>query len=58
MLLEGTITYRDGRTAPFRGVWTPLKDGGVRQHFDEYNADEGVWKPWFTGLYTRRTPAD
>ena len=34
MLLVGTIHYvASGTTAPFRGLWTPLDDGRVRQFF-------------------------
>lgn len=52
MVLEGTITYlQDARTRPFRGTWTPLADGRVRQFFEE--AAGGEWTPWFEGVYTR-----
>ena len=54
MRLVGTHTYRDGRKLPFRGTWTPLPDGRVRQHFEE-SSDEGeTWPTWFDGYYTRR----
>ena len=34
MLLTGTIHYiNNGNTAAFRGLWTPLPDGRVRQFF-------------------------
>lgn len=64
MVLEGEIRYRQppdragGETAgprrPFRGTWTPLADGRVRQFFEEYRADgEGQdrWQTWFEGFY-------
>ena len=55
MLLTGEIFYyRDGRTAPFRGTWTPNKDGTVRQFFEEYDKTANTWQPWFDGIYTRR----
>jgi len=57
MVLEGHITYfsdEGERSAPFRGVWTPLEDGTVRQHFEQQD-EEGAWSPWFTGIYK---PAD
>ncbi|MEQ8859992.1 MAG: hypothetical protein RIC56_15215 [Pseudomonadales bacterium] len=53
MVLEGTITYFEGpRTLPFRGTWTPLEDGRVRQFFEQADAD-GAWTPWFDGIYAR-----
>lgn len=55
MVLEGTIGYRNGKTAPFRGVWTKLSNGDVRQHFEQYDAEEKSWKEWFTGIYKRKT---
>ena len=54
MALEGEIAYRNGNTAQFKGLWTPLPDGTVRQHFEQYNAETKEWSPWFTGLYKRR----
>lgn len=55
MLLTGTIHYvANGTTAPFRGLWTPLADGRVRQFFEQ-SSDEGeTWTPWFEGFYTRK----
>jgi len=55
MLLVGTIHYvANGTTLPFRGLWTPLPDGRVRQFFEQ-STDEGEnWTPWFEGLYTRK----
>ncbi len=52
MVLVGTITYTaDARRLPFRGRWTPLADGRVRQFFEEQR--EGAWQPWFEGIYTK-----
>jgi len=58
MRLLGTIEYvADGQTRAFRGTWTPLPDGRVRQYFEE-SADGGVtWTDWFEGFYSRRDPA-
>jgi hypothetical protein len=54
MLLEGNIHYvSTGVTAPFRGLWTPKPDGGLRQFFEQYDNEEKAWKPWFEGFYTR-----
>ncbi len=56
MVLEGHIFYlADQRRAPFRGSWTPLEDGRVRQWFEEQNSD-GEWKTWFDGYYRRSGP--
>ncbi|MEO1038548.1 MAG: hypothetical protein AAFX09_03305 [Pseudomonadota bacterium] len=54
MVLEGEVVYpAQGLTAPFRGVWTPLEDGRVRQHFTQANAETGAWEDWFIGYYVR-----
>ena len=54
MLLEGTIHYvATDQTAPFRGLWTPLDDGRVRQYFEQGDEDGSEWTPWFEGFYTR-----
>ena len=56
MELRGQIRYRDGRSAPFLGVWTKQADGSVRQHFEEFDREKMEWVDWFTGTY-RRKPA-
>jgi hypothetical protein len=54
MLLEGSIhNVANGTTLPFRGLWTPLPDGRVRQYFEQADAG-GTWTPWFEGFYSRR----
>jgi hypothetical protein len=55
MVLEGEIRYRDGRKAPFKGIWTKQADGGLRQHFEEYDAAKKAWTDWFTGIYRRKS---
>lgn len=56
MLLEGTIHYvASGTTAPFRGLWTPLPDGRVRQFFEQSNDGGKTWVPWFEGFYSRKS---
>ena len=51
MVLEGRIDYlQPPRSADFRGRWTPLADGRVRQFFEERDA-EGEWQTWFEGFY-------
>ena len=58
MLLVGTIHgVASGNTLPFRGLWTPLPDGRVRQFFEQMSPDSEDWSPWFEGFYTRR-PVD
>ncbi len=53
MLLEGEIYYlKRGMSRPFRGQWTPLADGRVRQFFQEKD-DNGQWQTWFEGFYSR-----
>ena len=56
MLLEGQLHYvANGTTVPFRGLWTPMEDGRVRQFFEQ-STDEGEsWAPWFEGFYTRKS---
>jgi len=53
MRLVGRHTYADGRVLPFRGTWTPLPDGRVRQHFEESADDGESWPTWFDGYYSR-----
>ena len=53
MTLAGDIYYPDEqRSAPFRGRWTPMMDGRVRQFFEEQDAT-GKWQAWFDGYYSR-----
>ena len=55
MLLVGTLhTIGNGTTVPFRGLWTPLEDGRVRQFFELSNDDGETWQPWFEGFYKRK----
>lgn len=53
MRLVGEISYHSGGTFPFSGEWSPLDDGTVRQHFEQYDAQSDAWQPWFTGIYTK-----
>lgn len=55
MLLVGTLhTVGDGRTLPFRGLWTQLDDGRVRQFFEQSTDGGQTWTPWFEGFYSRK----
>jgi hypothetical protein len=52
MVLVGEIYDRTvSRRFPFRGRWTLLEDGRVRQFFEERRGDN--WEPWFEGFYTK-----
>jgi len=55
MRLIGTIHYvAQGTTAAFRGLWTPLPDGRVRQFFEQSTDNGATWVPWFEGFYSRK----
>lgn len=55
MLLIGTIhLIATGQTSPFRGLWTRLPDGRVRQYFEQSDDDGATWEPWFEGFYSRK----
>jgi len=55
MALTGTIHYvGNGTYSPFRGLWTLLPDGRVRQFFEQSNDGGETWTPWFEGFYTRK----
>jgi Tetratricopeptide repeat len=57
MRLEGYLIHRDGTKSRYRGTWTPLPDGRVRQ-FLEVSPDGGkTWNTWFDGYYKRKTPS-
>ena len=59
MLLTGKIHYvSNGTTADFRGLWTPLPDGRVRQYFEQSDDGGETWSPWFEGFYSRIEEAD
>ncbi len=57
MRLEGTIEYANqDLVSAFRGSWTVLEDGAVRQLFEEFSVVAQGWVPWFDGYYRSRTP--
>ena len=59
MRLTGKIHYTGSdTTAPFRGLWTPLPDGRVRQFFEQSNDGGETWQPWFEGFYSRAGQSD
>ncbi len=54
MVLVGKIYYlARAQQADFRGTWTPLDDGRVRQFFEQSNDGGKTWAPWFEGFYRR-----
>jgi len=54
MLLVGQIhDVASGKSTPFRGLWTPLEDGRVRQFFEQSSDGGKTWQTWFDGYYTR-----
>ncbi len=54
MLLVGKIHYlTNSTTQDFRGLWTLLPDGRVRQFFEQSDDGGETWAPWFEGFYTR-----
>jgi len=56
MLLLGKIHYvARNKTVSFRGLWTPLSDGRVRQFFEQLADDGKTWNTWFEGFYTRKS---
>lgn len=59
MVLVGTLETigRKGST-PFRGTWTLLDDGRVRQFFEQFDAKADAWQPWFEGFYSRTSEPD
>ena len=55
MLLVGTLhDVASDTTTPFRGLWTPLPDGRVRQFFEQSSDDGKTWTTWFEGFYIRK----
>jgi len=58
MVLNGEIAYRNGKTFPFKGTWTLLEDGTVKQHFQQYNPEKDEWADWFVGIYTKTQTAE
>lgn len=55
MRLVGKIYYAATQQSPqirdFRGTWTPLKNGAVRQFFEESVDGGNTWYTWFDGYY-------
>lgn len=59
MLLQGTLhSVGSGESLPFRGLWTQLDDGRVRQFFEQSNDGGESWSPWFEGFYSRTSEGE
>jgi hypothetical protein len=59
MVLIGHALYiQSGDRRPFRGTWTPLPDGIVRQHFEESSDGGETWATWFDGYYHPQESAE
>jgi hypothetical protein len=55
MVLNGKINYyKQEKSFPFRGSWTPNEDGSVRQFFEQFDAEKDQWTVWFDGIYERK----
>lgn len=53
MTLEGLFfTHKDGSSLPFKGEWTPLEGGDVRQTF--YMKNEGEWVVNWDARYSKK----
>lgn len=59
MVLTGKLNYvGQDSVADFRGTWTLLEDGRVRQFFEQSSDGGDTWEPWFEGFYSRISPPD
>ena len=57
MVMHGHMNnFTNGETLPFRGTWTPLKDGTVRQFFEVKPSGSDRWATWFDGIYRHSSP--
>ena len=55
LVLEGMIYYQQSKQkAKFRGTWTLLEDGRVRQFFEQHDKESDEWKVWFEGFYSKK----
>jgi hypothetical protein len=53
MVLEGQTTGSNGAVSKQRIIWTPHRDGSVRQLWEATN-DQGAWTTSFDGTYTKK----
>lgn len=55
MRMKGELIQRDGTKTLYRGTWTPLPDGRVRQFLEESRDGGKTWNTWFDGYYKRKS---
>jgi hypothetical protein len=56
MVMVGELyNYGSDETFDFRGSWSENGDGSVRQFFEQYNDETGMWETWFDGRYVPQT---
>lgn len=56
MILNGKIIYERGENVSefdFRGAWTPLDNGHVIQHFQQFDPETETWNDWSLLTYVR-----
>jgi hypothetical protein len=59
MVLTGNVYQtQSGTYSPFRGTWTPMEDGVVRQLFEQSSDGGKTWTTVFDGRYHRVTDED
>ena len=59
MVLVGNVyLYQSGEHQPFKGTWTPMEDGVVRQHFEQSSDGGETWATVFDGYYHREAEDD
>jgi len=56
MVMTGTFfSHGSGATMGFRGTWTPLENGDVRQTFEFQNPEDGTWKVNWDARYSSKS---
>jgi hypothetical protein len=59
MVLVGNVyLYQSGEYQPFKGTWTPMENGVVRQHFEQSSDGGETWATVFDGYYHREDEDD
>jgi hypothetical protein len=54
MILQGSLTGRDGKVTVQQIAWTPRDDGSVRQVWTMSNDDGATWTTAFDGIYRKK----
>lgn len=56
MVMVGELyNYGSDEAFDFRCSWSENGDGSVRQFFEQYNDETGMWEVWFDGRYVRQS---